>query len=85
MNPVFKKIGRMFFTELLKKIMPRIKKREMTFSKPIHIGFTNTELTKSVKYKKFYRKFNPYFGQNILKSQYRDTISLVISWNRWFS
>ena len=51
----------------------------MTFSQPIHIGFTKHELSELSVYKTHYIKLQSHFGESNLKSQYMDTDSLGIS------
>ena len=57
------------------------KQNEVLMDKPIYLGFTVLELSKSLMYETYYDKFQHYFGQENIQLHYMDTDSFVLSVN----
>ena len=57
------------------------KQIEVLMNKPIHLGFTISELSKLIKYETYYDKLQPFFKHEKKKLQYMDTDSFVLKVN----
>ena len=57
------------------------KQNEVLMDKPIYLGFTVLELSKSLMYETYYDKLQPYFGQENIQLHYMDTDCFVLSVN----
>ena len=55
------------------------KQNEVLMDKPIYIGFTVLELSKSLMYETYYDKLQPFFGQENFHLHYMVTDSFVLS------
>ena len=49
------------------------KQNEVVMDKPIYVGFTINELSKSQMYETYYDNLQPYFGQKDIELPYLDT------------
>ena len=58
-----------------------IRQNEVEMDKPIYLGFTVLELSKLLMYETYYKKLQPYFGQENIQLNYIDPDSFVLSMN----
>ena len=57
------------------------KQNEVLMDKPIYLGFTVLELSKSLMYETYYDILQPYFSQENIQLHYMDTDSFILSVN----